>query len=514
MRFRRRAPKRTHLTEREAGRLLAGAEREAKEAKAAGAGARDARARRAAEARRLRALRDHAAISAMLYAGLRIEEASGLTLGDLLFDDAGDDEVLVRGKGGKERRVPMHPKKLKASLRRLISAQGREDSAEDAPLFRNDRGGRITESSVRRRLYRYVREARLRKEDLTPHDLRRTFATWYLAENPEGLRDLAELLGHSDLTQVMKYALSDEKRARAGVRRIGEGAGPVADAEAATVPLGESWWVLDNALGLGRELGEKKGRELRLLSQLKVSYPGFPEGLVLARETPDFVAESPGGRKVGLELVEAYRGGGRRKGSRHREREGSEEGVLRLDEDLYYAEGHPGPVHAYLTWHPENDRGRGPLPLPARELAGAIVRIVREGAPVWASGGRLELGPPELEGTPLAGVLYGLSARRTGFVGADRRDSPWGRSLSYAREAARIEDLADAVSSKDRVYEGCRKACHEAWFVVALTGGPSSFDDAEDTVLGHPFRSPFDRVLLLCQGAGSAGRRVVALGRA
>ena len=223
VRFRRRAPKRTHLTEREARRLLAAAEREAKEAKAAQAGAKDARARRAAEARRLRALRDHAAISTMLYAGLRIEEAAGLTREDLRFDD-GDDEVLVRGKGGKERRVPMHPK-LKASFRRLIAAQGPEAGSGNGPLFRNDRGGRITESSVRRRLYRYVRESRLRKEDLTPHDLRRTFATWYLSENPEGLRDLAELLGHSDLTQVMKYALSDEKRARAGVRKIGEGGG-------------------------------------------------------------------------------------------------------------------------------------------------------------------------------------------------------------------------------------------------------------------------------------------------
>ena len=62
----------------------------------------------------------------------------------------------------------------------------------------------------------------MRKEDLTPYDLRRTFATWYLAENPEGLRDLAELLGHSDLTQVMEYALADEKRAQSPVRRIGE----------------------------------------------------------------------------------------------------------------------------------------------------------------------------------------------------------------------------------------------------------------------------------------------------
>lgn len=218
VRFRRRAPKRTHLTEREAGRLLAAAEREAKEAKDAAASAKDARARRAAEARRLRALRDHTTISAMLYAGLRIEEASRLERGDLRFGPDGDDEILVRGKGGKERRVPMHPK-LKASFRRLLSALG-PDASPDAPLFRNDRGGRITEFSVRRRLYRYVREARLGKDDLTPHDLRRSFATWYLAANPEGLRDLAELLGHSDLTQVMKYALSDEKRARAGVGRL------------------------------------------------------------------------------------------------------------------------------------------------------------------------------------------------------------------------------------------------------------------------------------------------------
>ncbi len=277
--------------------------------------------------------------------------------------------------------------------------------------------------------------------------------------------------------------------------------------------LGEGWWVLDSALGLYREFGEKKGREILHLRELKVSYPGFPEGEVLARETPDFVVKPPGGPKVGLELVEAYRGGKRRKGSRHREREGAEDGVLRLAEKLYYAEEHPGPVYAYLTWHSGSYRGRGPLPRAARELAEAISRIVREGAPAWAGGGHLELGPPELEGTPLAGVLSGLLARRTGFVGADGRDSPWGRSLSYEREAAGIEDLAHAVSSKDRVYGACRKECDEAWLVVALTGGPSSFDDAPDVVLGHPFRSPFDRVVLLCPGA-STGCRAATLARA
>lgn len=289
----------------------------------------------------------------------------------------------------------------------------------------------------------------------------------------------------------------------------------MAEAEAAGVPLGGSWWVLDNALGLGRRLGEKKGREARLLRELKVSYPGFPEGAVLAGETPDFVVESTGDRRVGLELIEAYRGGRRRKGSPDREREGAEEEVLRLAETLYYAVGRALPVYVHLTWPPVGDR-RGPLARSVRELAGAVARIVREGERTWAVGraGRLDLGPTELEGTPLAGVLDGLSARPSGFVGAyDGRGSPWGRSLSYGREAAGIGDLAAAVAAKDRVYEACRRGCDEAWLVAALTGGPSSFDDVDDAALGHRYPSLFDRVVVLCPGA-RPDHRAVALVRA
>ncbi len=145
-------------------------------------------------------------------------------VGIMGFPSGGRSGIGASYRRGVPKIVPDH-EGFEIVYKRLVSALGPEASSPDAPLFRNDRGGRITESSVRRRLYRYVRESRLRKEDLTPHDLRRTFATWYLSENPEGLRDLAELLGHSDLTQVMKYALSDEKRARAGVRKIGEADG-------------------------------------------------------------------------------------------------------------------------------------------------------------------------------------------------------------------------------------------------------------------------------------------------
>jgi integrase len=60
----------------------------------------------------------------------------------------------------------------------------------------------------------------LKKADIKSHDLRRTFGAWYLQENPGHLVELAELMGHSNLSQVRKYALSDAERARAGIAKL------------------------------------------------------------------------------------------------------------------------------------------------------------------------------------------------------------------------------------------------------------------------------------------------------
>jgi len=168
------------------------------------------------------AARDHAAFSAMIYAGLRIEETTALTLEDLSFA-RGEEEIRVsRGKGNKERRVPMSPK-LRKSLRRCLRVRDDLVSVgKPSPphLFLNEKGARVTENTLRRRLYKWLRTSTIKKTDIKPHDLRRTFGTWYLQENPGQVRELAELMGHSDLSQVMKYALSDEKRARAGISKL------------------------------------------------------------------------------------------------------------------------------------------------------------------------------------------------------------------------------------------------------------------------------------------------------
>ena len=208
VRFHQKLPNRSFLTKREAELLLAAARSVADEKQPLGA-------------------RDHAVFSTMLYAGLRIEEVTNLLVSDLNLS-RGEEEIRVAfGKGNKERRIPVN-EKLRRSLRRYLKARvelipSASGGGADKPvshLFLNNKGERITENTVRRTLYKYVRSSGIRKTDVKPHDLRRTFATWFLQENPGQARELAELMGHSDLSQVMKYALSDEKRARAGVARL------------------------------------------------------------------------------------------------------------------------------------------------------------------------------------------------------------------------------------------------------------------------------------------------------
>ncbi len=227
VRFHQRAPKRSYLTKREAEMLLSPIATQAAQDTnvvivATGETGSVKVRRKRAKARAL-AARDHAAFSAMIYAGLRIEETTALTLEDLSFV-RGEEEVRVaRGKGNKERIVPMSPK-LRKSLRRYLKVRAElTPSGEEAPLphlFLNEKGGRVTENTLRRRLYKWVRTSTIKKTDIKPHDLRRTFGTWYLQETPGQVRELAELMGHSDLSQVMKYALSDEKRARAGIAKL------------------------------------------------------------------------------------------------------------------------------------------------------------------------------------------------------------------------------------------------------------------------------------------------------
>jgi len=144
------------------------------------------------------ALRNRALVELVYSAGLRSAEAVGLDLGDVDFEQ---ELVRVRrGKGGKERVVPLGEEashRLALYLRDARPALAR--GAENA-LFISARGRRLDTSTLRRLLPH-------------PHRLRHAFAT-HLLEGGADLRTIQELLGHSSLSTTQMYSHVDAARLR------------------------------------------------------------------------------------------------------------------------------------------------------------------------------------------------------------------------------------------------------------------------------------------------------------
>ncbi len=178
----RRLP--THLSRDEAAGLLGQA-----------GGAETARARR------------DAAILELLYgSGLRASELAGLDVAALAPLLAGGEEgalLRVRGKGRKEREVPVGPP-ARVALRRYLEVRGQLDPAEgEDAVFLNARGGRLSDRSLRRVVKQAGLVAAVLK-DLHPHALRHSFAT-HLLEGGADLRAIQEMLGHASLATTQRY---------------------------------------------------------------------------------------------------------------------------------------------------------------------------------------------------------------------------------------------------------------------------------------------------------------------
>ena len=141
--------------------------------------------------------RNRALVELVYSAGLRSQEAVDLDLGDVDFEQ---ELVHVRGKGGKERVVPLgeeaaHQLGLYLRESRPKLARGAENA-----LFLSARGRRLDTSTLRRLLPH-------------PHRLRHAFAT-HLLEGGADLRTIQELLGHSSLSTTQMYSHVDAKRLR------------------------------------------------------------------------------------------------------------------------------------------------------------------------------------------------------------------------------------------------------------------------------------------------------------
>ena len=142
-------------------------------------------------------LRNKSILLLLYGCGLRISEALNLNYEDVM----NDDYILIKGKGGKERIVPMMPY-IKKGIQNYLNECPKEINRED-PLFVGKRYARLSPRIIQYALEK-IRHSISLPETATPHALRHSFAT-HLLESGGDLRTIQELLGHSSLSTTQKY---------------------------------------------------------------------------------------------------------------------------------------------------------------------------------------------------------------------------------------------------------------------------------------------------------------------
>jgi integrase/recombinase XerC len=146
------------------------------------------------------------AILELLYAtGIRCAELVGLDVGEI---DAEARMVRVLGKGRKER-IVLFGARAQDALRAWLAARAGLRPKTDA-VFLNQRGGRLSDRSVRALVSHRVRQVALTRR-CSPHTLRHSFATHLLARGAD-LRAIQELLGHASLSTTQRYTHVDTRQ--------------------------------------------------------------------------------------------------------------------------------------------------------------------------------------------------------------------------------------------------------------------------------------------------------------
>ncbi len=143
--------------------------------------------------------RDRAILETIYSAGLRIGELVGLNIEDL---DEFSEALRIRGKGKKERLVPLGGKAIEA-IGSYVQMRGGTGAARHGALFVNKAGRRLSDRSIRRKLGKYLQKAGIGTR-ASPHVLRHSFATHMLNAGAD-LRSVQEMLGHQSLSTTQIY---------------------------------------------------------------------------------------------------------------------------------------------------------------------------------------------------------------------------------------------------------------------------------------------------------------------
>ncbi len=156
----------------------------------------------------------NAALFELLYgSGLRVSEITNIRITDIDFFNK---TLLVHGKGGKDRYVPLHDLSVSKLKTYLATTRPqfriRTEAPDESCLFLNFKGGRLTDRGVRDILDRELaKQAAAIK--MTPHAFRHSFAT-HLLNHGVDLRTVQELLGHKSLATTQIYTKVSKERLR------------------------------------------------------------------------------------------------------------------------------------------------------------------------------------------------------------------------------------------------------------------------------------------------------------
>jgi len=170
---------------------------------------------RVPDRRTVQGKRDYALLKTMMATGLRAAELCSLEVGHV--ETYRNQSVLVvNGKGGKVRKVPLHLEALEA-IRAYWKAEGRDGADAGDPIFRTlGKHGPYTVSRLSYKAIRHLvartRKAALIQKRVTPHTCRHSFAVSLLDQGVD-LRTVQDLMGHASITTTQAYLhTSDEKK--------------------------------------------------------------------------------------------------------------------------------------------------------------------------------------------------------------------------------------------------------------------------------------------------------------
>jgi integrase/recombinase XerD len=155
----------------------------------------------------LAGIRNRALIETLYATGARVTEIIQLNIGDISRTEGDTVTVKVRGKGGKERLVPMGKfaqHALDQYLTRARPSMARS-SQSDALFINEKQGSRLTRQSAWQIVMKAAEKAGI-ELDISPHALRHSFAT-HLLDGGADIRVVQELLGHSSVTTTQIYTL-------------------------------------------------------------------------------------------------------------------------------------------------------------------------------------------------------------------------------------------------------------------------------------------------------------------